>query len=507
MNHLKVVFALTLVVLGFSLAVFGVNEFTAPMIQGRKDKLANAAKFEVLPTLDETTDADYYNLFFTGTCPEEVQEGQTCDEETYDFTDYSISKVNVIDGKGYIYEVTYPGYSGGVTYLVALDTNAIVTGFKIIAETESTDLGHKIVEDDVKNAFPGLTLEETYDLDYDTLAGATAALTWGGLIKSLKEIKEFHGVNFEGIVLETSAEKLLRLSEEITSVGAVFADVTADYDVSALSISKVETVDADQAMLYTVQFTTTYSETPNKYIVAVDMATSKVLGLRVITAGDTAGYGSTFAELDYDDQFTDMTFENALAGNIDAMAGTSGAPLTTGALKSSIVEVIEFHKSDVLGVVEALEEAPIEKLEAAYPTAVTFTSIYADMTQDAKIINIYEAKDGSDTVIGYVYYAKASGVFGATIKYVWSMDASGTTIALDIVDGSESWNQSGYDNSWGSSFTTSPWLEQFEGIQFDSILTTPFDAVAGVSETTGGMNSSLAIIATYHTTEDVGGAE
>ena len=472
MKHLKVLFALSLTVVGLSLIVFAVHEFTEPQIQAMKDAKADEAKYRVLPTLVEGTDQASLNAWFSGSCADELAEGKTCDSETYDFMDYDIVKVNVIEGKGYIYEVTYGGYAGPVTYLLALDLDGNITGFEVVSESETTDVGGKIKVDAVKQAFLGLTVEASMELPFDTISGASATITFAGLKASLQDVKEFHAVNFQGVVLETPEERLARLREEATVAGAVFADVTADYDLTGTKITKVETVNADEAMLYTLEFLTDFSYANNVFIVGIDLNTNEIIGLRVLEAGDTLGYGSTFGDEAYDDQFEGMTFQDALDGNIDAMAGTSGAPVTTGALKAAMASLIEFHNNEVLNVAPVLEEAPLDKLQAAYPAAASFTSVYVDMTQDDGIYNIYEAKDAGDVVIGYVYFAKASGAFGSTLKYVWSVDLTGLTVNLKIVSGAESWDYApDYNGSAGFDFTTSTWLDQFEGIQIDSILT------------------------------------
>ena len=62
MKHLRIVLTLTVVVVVFSAAVFGVEIITTPIIDAENARVANLAKAEVLPTLADYDQAVESNL-------------------------------------------------------------------------------------------------------------------------------------------------------------------------------------------------------------------------------------------------------------------------------------------------------------------------------------------------------------------------------------------------------------------------------------------------------------
>lgn len=782
MKHLKIILTLTVVVLVSSLAVFFADEFTSPIIEAYNIKIANEAKYEVLPDLSEHDD-------LTPTTE-------------YDFTGTSITELIIVDDVGYIYTAEFSGFVGKVIYMVAFDLDGNITGYKTLVQNETAGLGAVISEKDFQDQFIGMAQDEI-----DGIGGSTAMVTLGGLITSLEKVALFHSVEFQGVIVETPEQRLNRLKEEISEVGAVFTDDTSDYDLSGFPITKVETTDNDVviytvafdgynpgiiylvafdldtndiigfrvieqyetlglgaviedeefqaqfddlaqgdidsiagttaavtlgylkdsleevvifhkaefegevpeteaqkilrfkqeitvvdallddvsgdydltnslitkvemandgtddvAVIYTVEFEGYNTSDVVEYIISFDLVTNDILGFRVLYQNETPGYGDAIENDDYYLQFVGMAQIDALNGDIDDVAGTSGAPITMGAFKLSLNEVVVFHKAEFEGVIvesdqerldrlwlelfptavtftkvtrdyaahydieefyevydgssnylgnlyhikaeganydgidtivefflgiapdrtftglrmwddtetpgkatefyfeiygdsytgddiedtftiddvggstitnNALQDAALsiaiyhveeylgqefarpanvnlddEDLLLAYPTANSFNSVYQDYTYESHIYNIYEALDGGGSVIGYVYYANAPGNDG-TINFAWGVDLSGLTQQLAILNDVESWDDAQtYDDYDGSAgyWPDTPWIDNFEGVTFSSLLATEVDLVAGVSTTTGGMRAILEGIAQYHSDESVGGA-
>ena len=215
MKHITIVVTLSIVVLVASVMVFFVEAWTTPIIDDYNFEQANLAKFEVLPLLEgsDSLEADL----------------------SYDFTGTSITEVIVIPGKGYIYTAEFQGFQSIITYMVGFDTNGNITGYKTLIQGDTPGLGAEIAKDWYKDQFPGVSINDFSEID--GLVGAT--ITFGGSAASLSKVVDFHNSTFEGVVLETPAEKLARWKKEITIDNAVITDVSGDYTLSG-GISRIE---------------------------------------------------------------------------------------------------------------------------------------------------------------------------------------------------------------------------------------------------------------------------
>jgi electron transport complex protein RnfG len=490
MKHVKIVVTLTVVVLIASILVFFVEGWTTPIIDDYNFEQANIAKYEVLPSLASNDSLE--------------------SDSSYDFTGTSITELIVVPGKGYIYTAEFQGFQSIVTYMIGIDTNGTITGYKTLIQGDTPGLGAEIVKDWYKDQFPGTSTNDLSGIDGWT--GAT--ITFGGSAASLSKVMDFHNSTFEGVVLETPAEKLARWKTEITIEDGTFTDVSGDYDLSN-GLTKVELVNdgsTDVAVIYTVEFAGYVAENVDpdelvEYIIAFDLATNDVIGLRVVYNGESAGIGSIISDESFQTQFESMLQMDALDGNIDEVAGGS-APVTYGAFRDSLNKVVTFHKVEFEGVVIVIPD-PVETTDAnlllAFLGAATFTSVYADYTYVEDILNIYEVKDGTDALIGYVYYGHAKGFGVDNIEFAWGVDVYGVTVDIAILNDTQSWDDANeyadYDGSAGLDFNTSSWLNSLEGVTLESLINTTIDAVAGVSTTTGAMIEVTKTIAQYHLDE------
>lgn len=480
MKHVKIVVTLTIVVLIASVLVFYVEAWTTPIIDEYNFEQANIAKFEVLPSLEsgDSLEADL----------------------SYEFTGTSITELIVVPGKGYIYTAEFQGFQSVITYMIGIDMNQTITGYKTLIQGDTPGLGAEIVKDWYKDQFPGTSINDLSGIDGWT--GAT--ITFSGSAASLSKVMDFHNSTFEGVKIETPAEKLARWKKEITVDNAIITDVSGDYTLSG-GITKVELANDgsnDVAVIYTANFTGYVGNV--EYIIALDLETNDVIGLRIVSNEETAGIGSVLSDESFQTQFESMLQIDALNGNIDEVAGSS-APITYGEFKSSLTELINFHKVEFEGIVIEIPD-PVETTDAnlllAFPGATTFNSVYADYTYIEDILNIYEVKDETDELIGYVYYAQAKGFGVDNIEFAWGVNVYGVTVEIAILNETQSWGSAeeyaDYDGSAGSDFNTSPWLNNLEGVTLQSLINTTIDVVAGVSTTTSGMVEATKTIAQYH---------
>ena len=413
-----------------------------------------------------------------------------------------------------IYTVEFAGYGDVVEYIIAFDlTTKDIIGFRVTFQVETPGWGASITEESFSVQFETLTQADALSGNIDALSGASGApITAAGLKDSLVQVVNFHQAAFEGTVVETPEEMLIRYKEEITVVGALITDASADYTLTDF-VTKVELANdgsEDVAVIYTVEFTGYNGSVPVVYLISFDLTTNDIIGFRVLSQSETTGLGSKISEESFWVQFDALTQTDALAGNIDAL---SGATITTDALKVSLVQVVNFHKVEFEDAV-IVREDPItttnENLLLAFPSATSFNSVYLDYIEHLTIDNIYEALDiDGTTVLGYVYFVHTAGNNG-NIQFLLGVDLTKTTTNIIITQAGETWGYaeewSTYDGSQGE-FPDTPWLTAFEGVTLQSLLDTAVDTVAGVTITTSSVISAVEVIAGYHIDNSVGGTE
>ncbi len=471
MKHLKIVLTLVVVVLVASMAVYFVEALTTPIIDAYNLELANKAKYEVLPEL--TTNDD-----ITPTTE-------------YDFTGTSISELIIVEDKGYIYTATAAGYVGPITYMIAFDLDGNITGYKTLIQTETVGLGSVIADDPFQDQFVGLNPD-----DIDGIGGTTAVVTLGGLISSLEKLAVFHSVEFEGAVVETPEQRLLRYKEEITEVGATFTDVTSDYDISESPITKVEKVN-ETAVIYTVIFAGYTASvigdgTPDIiYLVAFDLTTNDIIGFRVVEQNETYNYGDIIETPDFQAQFDDLAQDA-----IDDVAGTT-CMVTLGGLKASLEDVVVFHKEAFEGTVA---ETDAEKLlrykqEISVDGAIiTDVSGDFDLT-DTNVVSVEYANDGTDDV-AVIYTVLFVGYNTSdVVEYLISFDlVTNDILGLRVTYQSETLG-------YGSNIQKDEYYVQFAGMDQLDAFNGNIDGIGGATITFNAFKVSLNEIVRFHQAE------
>ena len=641
MKGLKIVSLLTFIMVLASVAIFFVEGVTSAAIKDREDA-------EIAEALE---------VFFPEYNP---NAGYTAEAHTTEDTDFGISGIEqVFDVKdpnenimGYFYQVAFQGYASNIKYIFATDSVGQIIGYRITQQADTPGFGAQIADEENWTQFIGMLLSDAGDGNFDGLSGAS--ITTGKWKASMEVDADYHKETYG----EPSAEDILALKKaQLVPEGASLAAVTVTDKMTDAGISSVDIASVDGkevAVVYIVEFAG-YSDGYNQYMVSYDIETQVVLKYVHLESGDSEGYGLEVMQTAYWAHFVGKTADELYYGQIDAIAGTSGAPITTQALADSLTkvsvdffnnytdtprylyeELLEIYKLelfptatnfvditanktvdfnvkgiydafngdtylgtvyntnsvgmsddgfvfmellvgidtskaftgvrllesnkvvseadkglfeaaafessvdglDIQGVYElgtvvayenvsdslsdALDKAVFyhlnkyysfisvadEDLLLAFPTATTFESVYADYDVVNEIGNIYVAKDATDTVLGYVYYASTTG-FGGKIEFIYGVDAAGVSTELIILENNESWADSGYNGSEGNSFKTSTWLDKWETEAFTDLVTggaSEVDVVGGVSTTTGAMVPALLEIINYHIDNSVGGA-
>ncbi len=413
MKTLKLVGMLTLIVVSFSLLVWVANDVTAPIIAERKIIEANAAKFDVLPSLDATADADALDKNVT----------------TYDLSGTSITELYVFEGKGYIYKAEFGGFASTIVYLVGVDTNNNVTGLKILEQNDSPGYGAAIGEAWFSEQFStGKTAEGLQDGEFDGISGASA--TTGGFTGSINKVMSFHLTTFGGVVAETFEEKLARLSGELFP-DAVFTDVTADNEASNAFEILFEAKIADDVVGYVYYIEAggaNYAAptTHNHFLIGINKD-GEFTGFSMIETTDTSGIIDYYKTTDFSDEFVGDSIDDL---SIDA---DGGATETFNKIETAVKNAIVYHSANF----SVITEGETEEQKFARLTTNIF-GVYTDLediTRDNpashdidKIANI--TNDGTYLGVSYFVEAKINDV---VYKLVVGINPAGEVVGTQYI--------------------------------------------------------------------------
>ena len=227
-------------------------------------------------------------------------------------------------------------------------------------------------------------------------------------------------------------------------------------------------------------------------------------GFRMWDENETETKADPFYLSEYGDSYSGDDIEDAFT--IDDVAGSS---VTNAALQKTTLEIAMYHVEVYLER-EYARPASLDTIESnlllAFPSGVSFNSVYADYSYNENIYNIYEVLDASNALLGYVYYGNAEGR-GGTIEFTWGIDLSDTTVFVEILNDTETWDLAynfGIYNGAVGYWPTTSWLTNFEEVTLPDITIIGIDSVAGVTVTTTNFSDALKIIAQYHIDESVG---
>lgn len=264
------------------------------------------------------------------------------------------------------------------------------------------------------------------------------------------------------------------------------------------------------------------------FMLGIDAA-GNYTGFRFLGTTDSNLNPSSIYTADYAKFLTPGYFAEEIEGEAItssiAIADVDGLELQISSIEAAINEIGRYHNEDYSKRDnESIDEAELVK---AIDGAVSFVEIYNDYDFVQGVVNVYEAYDASNDLIGYVYASKYFGMSSSTeILYTIGVDLDGNTENINIYQDKESWAVSGYGGSEGPDFATSTWLANFEDLDASNFVLgyTPdtsnptvgesdlIDSVAGVSTTTGGDSThfglidSVYVVLKFHEDNSVGGA-
>lgn len=472
MKHIKIILTLTIVVLISSLGVYFVEDITTPIIDAYNIRQANLAKYDILPDFDGTF--------------EDVT-------EDYDLSDFSIVRMELAGDEAVFYTIEFGGYNPGITALVGFDlSTSNIIGFRVIDHNETKGLGSVITEEDFQLQFDNLSPD-----NIDSIAGTTAIVTLGGVKSALIDLALFHSVEFEGVIVETPEDRIIRFMKEITEVGAVFSDDTSDYDLTSSPITKVETT--DDYVVYTAVFggyTALQGDgTPDIiYLVAFDLTTNDIVGFRVLEQNETFGLGSVIEEPDFQAQFDELSQDE-----IDDIAGTT-AVITLGGLKTSLEDVVEFHQAEFEGQqVETDAEKLVRFKQEITIANAGLTDASGDYDLTTGVITKVEMADDGTNDVAVIYTVEFVGFNTSdVVEYIISFDlVTNDILGFRVVYQNET-------PGYGDAIEDDDYYLQFVGMAQIDALNGDIDDVAGTSgapDTMGAFKNSLTEVVIFHKLE------
>ncbi len=198
MNGLpRLVLALTLITVGAGLLLSLVEAQTRePIAEQRRLETLRALQ-TVLPTFDNSPDADRVQLVYG-----QDKKGREL-KRTF-FLGRQNSKLT-----GIAFPVVAPdGYSGNITVMVGVEPGGVVVGMEILSHTETPGLGDKITREAFKGQFKGKSLEGVDwrvmkdGGDFDQITGAT--ISPRAVVKAVYQGLQFYQqhqlqvISFEG---------------------------------------------------------------------------------------------------------------------------------------------------------------------------------------------------------------------------------------------------------------------------------------------------------------------
>jgi electron transport complex protein RnfG len=510
---------------------------------GEYDDLGGATYTVTLEAFTATMDKllAYHNQAYEGAAPETDEErllrykdeisvkNGTFEDVTgdYDLTDTYITKVEMVTADGasdpsyVVLSFTFPGYINDIEALLGIDLAADkISGFRVVSENETDGIGDRILEEEFLSQFDDFSLLGAKYGVYDAIGGSSQT-TGTQLTAGFDNVITFYQEAFMGLGNTSELTEAQILQQKITSLFPEqfsLNDVSGDYVLSNDVVKVIEVKDFSGTLLgyaFLAEGVGASYDGPTTIEYLIGIAPDKTfVGFEMLDDSETPGKADPYYLVEYAEQFIGLDIEN-LDYPIDAVAGST---LTHVKIMDSAERIARFYVETILEQEFAREEpSPVDQaiLEAAYPGATTFNSVYMDYAYSDSILNIYEATDGTN-VLGYVYIGAATGKGAEPIVFAWGINNSGITQQIEIISHSETWQEvvncgdycsPEYDGSDGI-FPDTPWLAtQFEGIDIANIQTTEtIDDISGVSVTTSGLREAAIAIVTYHNDENVGGA-
>lgn len=445
---------------------------------------------------------------FTPLTPEQVKmkklealAGGTITEytPTNPFDGYGITGVYTTDGDAVVvYEASFVGFNGDDVneYAIAYDTTTNeVLGYITLYSGDTAEYGaEKLYDETLWSQFDGNLSTDMTGISVDTFGGAS--VTGLAFESSLQKVALYHRWEFEGEKELTYDERKQKAFDELFASATEYVDVTGGKLTNPLIKAVYDAYDGNTylgAVYHMITIGASYGGqiTYIEFMVGID-DNDNFTGLQFLDTTDTKDRVEGYFEDNYDTSI----IGDAITAELD-LDEVAGATVTFTKVRDAVEILVDYHINKY-PLFEVPGDTSVANLQAVYPDAVSFESVYTTYSFDSNILNLYAAKDGSDTIIGYVYYATFQG-FASEITYLLSVDTTDTLVKFRVLTQNDT-------PGYGGQIADAANWTQFTDMAFIDAANGDFDGLSGATVTTTAWEDSIAAIYDYHTSESVGGA-
>lgn len=100
-----------------------------------------------------------------------------------------ITNVYEAEGKGTVYSVSVQGFKEPIIFMVAIDNDGTISGYKVQQNNDTSGIGSRVSEAEFYDTFVGSSMDTTFD----TLSGATVSSS--AVVKGLDEVVAYQKAN------------------------------------------------------------------------------------------------------------------------------------------------------------------------------------------------------------------------------------------------------------------------------------------------------------------------
>ncbi len=477
MKHIRIVFALLLVVGIAMVGIFFVEGVTSPIIDERLANQANISLFEMFGV-----DVDNPGNFTLSEVPAEEDSAVT---NVYIMKDGSTEV-------GVIYKAEIAGFNPGIIFLIGIATeDNTVQGFSILVNGETAGIGKDLLEDPLfSEQFIGMTVEETRDDGVDFVSGSTAKSTLGGINRGLETVLVYHGVNFLGQaapIIETPEMLLERLMTE-WFVGDTLTNVSADYDLGN-TVTEIYEAKAGNYLIKAVfnGIDVVFDYPEKGTIILLEIENETIVNFATISTNETIGFGyDVIMDDDFPLSVVGMDINNT---GIDSVAGVT---ITISGFNAALNDIAVFYGVNFQGMEAPVEETPemiVTRLKTEFFSG-TYTDVTSNYPDNNSVLEVLESSTG-----GYVITGIFKG-FASDSLYMIGIDGN-TVVGYGTVSTNET-------VGIGADLVLHPdFAAQFAGLDINALSDDGVDMVAGstASITLDGLNKSVKEVINFYNTE------
>jgi len=328
-ENLKMVLVLTCITLLSGLILSATYDYTAPIIAEQEEAALARAVEKVLGEVEDL------------------------DQEIFDDKEFFIARKN---GDKVVALVTSAGgYGGPVRVMVGVnvDTQEILE-INVVDHTETPGLGTVIEEERFVSRFRGLGFQDSYRDDVDIISGSTVSCV--AVIRAVEEAVALVRLNILGEDVEIP-EDLTPEEMREQFLAEHVGDEYEEYEEAGFKIYEGPDVIA-------LEGSKEGWGGPVVTIVAIDLATTELIGIRVLEQEETPGLGDPINEDDFLQNFIGQSYEEDFrmvteapeAGEIEIL---SNATVSTEAVVDLVNKAFAYLRDEDIEAPEEVEEPEV----------------------------------------------------------------------------------------------------------------------------------------------------